>query len=203
MEEYLNHWDKRFDEEQYLYGKKPNQFLKEMADKLPQGDVLAIAEGEGRNAVYLAKNGHCVTAWDYAPSGIKKMLALAKEMNVTIQTELQDLEYADWEKNKWDHIINIFGHFLPPLREKTLKGIKQAVKPGGFFLTEVYSIHQLGYKTGGPRDIELLYRPEELLQTFADWKILHFYMGEAVRHEGELHNGKCHVIQLFAQKQIE
>lgn len=98
MEEYLNHWDKRFDEEQYLYGKKPNQFLKEMADKLPQGDVLAIAEGEGRNAVYLAKNGHCVTAWDYAPSGIKKMLALAKEMNVTIQTELQDLEYADWEK---------------------------------------------------------------------------------------------------------
>ncbi|MBB6443587.1 SAM-dependent methyltransferase [Bacillus benzoevorans] len=200
MGEYLNHWDKRFDEEQYIYGKAPNQFLAGLADRLLPGETLAIAEGEGRNAAYLAKKGHRVTTWDYAPSGIRKTLALAEEMGVEVRAELKDLEQAVWEENKWDNMINVFGHFPTPLRMKTLKGVKQAVKPGGFFLTEVYSVHQLVYKTGGPRDIELLYRPEEFLQVFADWKIIHFFMGEAERHEGELHNGKCHVIQLLAQK---
>lgn len=202
MGQYLNHWDKRFAEQQYIYGKAPNQFLEGMADRLLQGETLAIAEGEGRNAVHLAQKGHRVTSWDYAPSGIRKTLALAEEMGVEVKAELKDLEQVHWEENKWDTIINVFGHFPSPLRLKTLNGIKQAVKPGGFFLTEVYSIHQLEYKTGGPRDIELLYRPEELLEAFADWKVLHFYMGETERHEGELHNGKCHVIQLLAQKQL-
>ncbi len=121
-------------------------------------------------------------------------------MGVNVTAELHDLEQAEWETEKWDNIVNVFGHFPTPLREKTLMGIKQSVKQGGFFLTEVYSIHQLDYRTGGPRDIDMLYRPEEFLKIFSDWKILHFYMGEAERFEGQLHSGKCHVIQLLAQK---
>lgn len=201
MEQYVNQWDERFAEEAYVYGKEANQFLQMKADRLVQGKTLAIAEGEGRNAVYLAKKGHDVTAWDYAPSGIRKTLALAKEMGVSLQAELQDLEDAVWEENKWDNIINIFGHFPAALRKKTLNGIKKVVKPGGFFLTEVYSVSQLDYNTGGPRDISLLYRAEEFLETFNNWKLLHFYLGEAERYEGKLHTGKCHVLQLLAQKQ--
>ena len=200
MESYVNPWDKRFDEEEYIYGKEPNHFLKNMAAKLLKKETLTIAEGEGRNAVFLAKLGHTVTAWDYAPSAIRKTQLLAKEMGVNVTAELHDLEHAEWETEKWDNIVNVFGHFLTPLREKTLMGIKQSVKQGGFFLTEVYSIRQLDYRTGGPRDIDMLYRPEEFLETFSDWKILHFYMGEAERFEGKLHSGKCHVIQLLAQK---
>ena len=200
MKEYLNHWDKRFDEEQYIYGKEPNQFLKNMFDRLPQKNTLMIAEGEGRNGVFLAKNGHNVTTWDYAPSAIRKTQSLAEEMGVSVKAELQDLENVTWEENKWDTIVNVFGHFPTDLRMKTLNGIKKSIKLGGFFLTEVYSIHQLDYKTGGPRDIDLLYRSEELLQTFSDWKIYHFYYGEEERNEGQLHTGKCHVVQLLAQK---
>ena len=200
MAEYVNHWDDRFDEEQYVYGKEPNKFIQTMAVNLPQKETLAIAEGEGRNAVFLASLGHNVTTWDYAPSGIRKTQLLAEEKGVSVKTVLQDLEQAKWEDNKWDNIINVFGHFPTPLRMKTLQGIKQSIKVGGLFLTEVYSIHQLDYKTGGPRDMDLLYRPEEFLQTFSDWKVLHFYMGEEERYEGKLHAGKCHVIQLLAQK---
>lgn len=81
-----------------------------------------------------------------------------------------------------------------------VQGVKKAVKPGGYFLTEVFSIHQLPYKSGGPKDINLLYSPEDFLETFKDWRIVHFFMGEAVRHEGELHNGLVHVIQFVGQK---
>lgn len=197
----MNHWNTRFQAESYVYGKEPNVFLTEMQKKLNlSGDALAIAEGEGRNAVFLAEQGMNVTAWDYAESGLTKTKRLAEERDVKVQTKLVDLNNAIWEKNQWDELICIFGHFPTELRLKTLQGVKEAVKSGGYYITEVYSLYQIPYNSGGPREVDLLYRPEEFLQTFADWRIVHFFMGEVVRHEGELHNGLAHVIQFAAQK---
>lgn len=198
---FMNHWNTRFQADNYVYGMEPNVFLTEIQKKLKlSGDALSIAEGEGRNAVFLAKQGMNVTAWDYAESGLSKTKKLAKDLDVEVQTELVDLNDAIWEKNKWDELICIFGHFPVDLRQKILRGVKETVKPGGYYITEVYSLHQIPYKSGGPKELEFLYRPEEFLQTFADWRIVHFFMGEVVRHEGELHNGLAHVIQFVGQK---
>jgi SAM-dependent methyltransferase len=197
----MNPWNSRFQVENYVYGKDPNIFLSDMQKKLKlSGDVLTIAEGEGRNAVFLAEQGMNVTAWDYAESGLAKTKKLAEERSVDIQTKLVDLNEALWDRNKWDELVCIFGHFPKELRQKTLQGVKESVKPGGYFITEVYSRYQIPYNSGGPKDLDFLYTPEEFLLTFADWRIVHFFMGEVVRHEGELHNGLAHVIQFVGQK---
>ncbi|MGJ7921123.1 class I SAM-dependent methyltransferase [Neobacillus sp. LXY-4] len=197
----MSHWNNRFQSEHYVYGTKPNEFLQDVIEKVTlTGNVLAIAEGEGRNAVYLAEQGLNVTAWDYAESGLAKTKKLAESRGVSVKTELVDLNDVNWKPEQWDHLTCIFGHFPTPLRQKTLLGVKDAIKPGGYFVTEVYSIHQLPYQSGGPKEMDFLYRPEEFLQTFSDWRIVHFFMGETVRHEGELHNGLCHVIQFVGQK---
>ncbi|HZH60347.1 MAG TPA: class I SAM-dependent methyltransferase [Metabacillus sp.] len=197
----MNHWDERFKQDSYAYGTEPNVFLKDAHKKLNiTGNALAIAEGEGRNAVYLAQSGMNVTAWDYSKEGLMKTEKLARDKEVSVHTELVDLNEASWEKNKWDELVCIFGHFPEELRNKTLHGIKDAVKPGGYFISEVYSSFQLPYKSGGPKDLELLYRPEEFLNTFSDWRIIHFFMGEVERKEGEFHNGLSHVIQFVGKK---
>ena len=197
----MNIWNTVFQKEHYVYGKAPNVFLHEMHKKLNlSGNALAIAEGEGRNAVFLAEQGMNVTAWDYSEVALEKTRKLAKDRNVFVETNLVDLSDVEWPQQMYDEIVCIFGHFPKQLRQKTLEGAKEAVKPGGFFLTEVYSQYQIPYKSGGPKDINLLYEPEELLQVFSDWRIMHFFMGEVDRNEGELHNGLSHVIQFVGQK---
>ena len=196
----LNPWDERFSQDEYVYGTEPNVFIKQMASKLQIGEVLAIAEGEGRNAVFLAQQGHRVTTWDFAPSGLEKTRKLAESEKVEVKTELVDLWEATWKEDQWDSIICIFGHFPKELRLKTLQNVKEAVKPGGSFLCEVYSINQLDYKTGGPLSIDMLYRPEDFLQVFKDWDVEHFFFGETERFEGKLHHGRCHVIQFCGKK---
>jgi 2-polyprenyl-3-methyl-5-hydroxy-6-metoxy-1,4-benzoquinol methylase len=197
----MNQWNNRFAAEHYVYGTEPNVFLNEMQKRLKlSGEVLTIAEGEGRNAVFLAEQGMNVTAWDYAESGLAKIKKLADERGVAVQTELVDLNGTTWGKDQWDEVVCIFGHFPAELRRKTLQGVKGAVNPGGYFITEVYSRYQLPYNSGGPKDLGFLYTPEEFLQTFNDWRIVHFFMGEVERHEGEFHNGLSHVIQFVGQK---
>ncbi|MDQ0214370.1 2-polyprenyl-3-methyl-5-hydroxy-6-metoxy-1,4-benzoquinol methylase [Oikeobacillus pervagus] len=200
----MNHWDQRFRDKKYVYGTEPNVFLTEMQPKLHlTGDALAIAEGEGRNAVYLAEQGMNVTTWDFAKSGLEKTKKLAGSRGVSVQTQLVDLNEAQWQENQWDEIICVFGHFPPEVRKKALQGVKQSIKPGGYFVTEVYSHYQIPYNSGGPKVLDLLYAPEEFLHTFKDWRILHFFTGEVDRYEGELHNGLSHVIQFVGQKPVK
>ena len=136
----------------------------------------------------------------YAESGLKKTTVLAADRGVTVSTKLVDLNEAKWKEDNWDEIVCIFGHFPKELRQRTLQSVKKAIKPGGYFLTEVYSYQQIPYKSGGPKDLKFLYKPDEFLEVFADWRIVHFFMGEVVRKEGELHNGLAHVIQFVGQK---
>ena len=197
----MNPWNERFQGEEYVYGTEPNAFVVDMQSRLSlPGQTLAIAEGEGRNAVYLAEQGHDVTVWDYAEAGLNKANKLAKEKGVKIAARLQDLEDAAWTPDQWDQIVCIFGHFPKALRLRTLRGVKEAVKPGGYFITEVYSMNQIPYQSGGPQEMDMLYEPEDFLRSFADWRIIHFFMGEVHRSEGALHQGLSHVIQFAGQK---
>ncbi|MDN3450626.1 class I SAM-dependent methyltransferase [Planococcus sp. APC 3906] len=197
----MSNWNERYDNEKYVYGTEPNVFLKEIQPRvLTSGNVLSIAEGEGRNAVFLAEQGLEVTAWDFAESGLLKVKKLAEKHKVHVNTELIDLAEAEWQQNGWDGIVCIYGHFPEEVKRATLKGIKRAVKPGGYFVAEVYSLYQIPYNSGGPKNPDFLYRPEEFLHEFSDWRIVHFFMGEVTRHEGDLHNGLAHVIQFVGQK---
>lgn len=197
-------WHERFQTKEYVYGTDPNEFIKNMQNRLRlSGRALAIAEGEGRNAVYLAEQGMDVTAWDMARSGLDKTERLAEERRVAVLTEQVDLAHAEWAEEAWDLIICVFGHYPKDVQHKTFDGIRHALKPGGHFLMEVYSVDQPAYGTGGPKQESFLYRPEEVLEAFQEFKITHFFTGEVERHEGKLHNGLSHVIQLACQKPVE
>lgn len=195
-----NHWHERFQAEEYMYGKEPNAFVAMVSHQLPKGKVLCIAEGEGRNAVHLAKLGFTVTTWDYAASGLEKTTRLAGEHGVVVATELRDLAEVEWEDEQWDAIVHIFGHVPKNVMNRTIAGVKKALKPGGYYVSEMYSKEQLAYGTGGPQNEAMLVDPKEMLQQFDGYFIEHFYVGEAYRAEGILHTGDAHVVQCLFQK---
>ena len=199
----MNSWHERFSTDEYIYGKEPNAFLVEAAQQLTNGKVLCIAEGEGRNSVYLASLGFDVTAWDYAPAGLEKTNRLADEKGVVVKTELQDLADVLWEEEQWDAIVHIFGHFPKIVMDHTLAGIKKALKPGGIYISELYTKEQLRYGTGGPRIEEMLCNPVEMLESFNGYFVNHFHIGEVNRVEGQLHTGTAHVVQSVFQKREE
>lgn len=198
-----NSWHERFSADEYIYGKEPNQFVVEAACVLPKGKVLCIAEGEGRNSVYLASLGHAVTAWDYAQAGLDKTQRLADEKEVTVKTELHDLADVEWEVEQWDAIVHIFGHLPMGVMERTFNGIRKALKQGGYYVSELYTKEQLHYGTGGPRVESMLVDPGILLDEFDGYFIKHFHVGEVNRVEGQLHTGTAHVVQSMFQKREE
>lgn len=199
-----NTWHERFSVKEYVYGKEPNAFVVEAAQVIPvEAKVLCIAEGEGRNSVYLASLGYDVTAWDYAQAGIEKTMRLADEENVIVHAELYDLADVLWEEEQWDAIVHIFGHFSEEVMNKTIVGIKRALKPGGFYISELYTKEQLQYGTGGPRNEVMLIDPKNMLTQFEGYFVKHFHIGEVERQEGELHTGTAHVVQSIFQKRNE
>lgn len=192
-------WDSRYSVAHYAYGTSPNDFLVEVHSKLPKkGKVLCLAEGEGRNAVFLAKQGHDVTAVDFSRVGLEKALRLAKEQGVTIETVHADLaEYALGER-QWDAIVSIWAHLPKPLRSVVHGNVVKGLKPGGAFVLEAYTPKQLEYKTGGPPTVELLMTLDALKQELAGLQLV---IGrEKVRevHEGKLHDGQSAVVQVLA-----
>ena len=198
-----NMWHKRFSTDEYVFGKEPNEFVVEAAKLMPKGKVLCIAEGEGRNSVYLATLGFDVTAWDFAQAGLDKTKQLADEKGVVVTTKFCDLADVNWEAEQWDAIVQIFGHFPQEVMERTLSGIKKALKPGGYYISELYTKEQLVYGTGGPRNESMLIDPKEMLEQFDGYFIKHFHVGEVNREEGQLHTGTAHVVQSMFQKRKE
>lgn len=196
-----NPWEKRFQDEMYVYGTQPNQFIEMYADKLKVClQIGAFAEGEGRNAVFLAKQGHQVTAFDYAESGLRKTKKLATEANVKVETKLQDLIKDELPKEQFDAAIMVFGHFQKQDQLNVLQKIADSVKTGGIIMMEIYSEQQLHYGTGGPKQIDMLYNAVDILKWCEQFQVLHFFTGEEIRKEGILHNGLAHVIQFIIKK---
>ncbi|RST70310.1 class I SAM-dependent methyltransferase [Siminovitchia acidinfaciens] len=196
-----NKWHERFDTEEYIYGEEPNDFIRSEAGRLKNcTSVVCFAEGEGRNAVFLAKQGHDVTAWDYAESGLEKTQKLAEKSGVEVRTKKVDLLEYEVDTGAFDAAVMVFGHFYGEGQRKVFEKMLKAVKPGGIVMLEVYSKEQLEYGTGGPREADMLYNPKEILEWCDGHRVVHFFCGERMREEGRLHTGLAHVIQLILIK---
>lgn len=197
-----NVWNQRFELDEYVYGDKPNAFIESQADRLKgKKKVVAFAEGEGRNAVFLARQGHDVTAWDYAVNGLMKTEKLADRFNVKVETSQKDLVQDPVPYEEYDAAIMVFGHFSKSDQKKVIEKMISVVKPGGVVMLEVYSEDQLRYQTGGPKTADMLYSPMDLLEWTHSYQMLHFFYGEQRRDEGKLHNGMGHVIQVIIRKE--
>jgi len=196
-------WDERFSQPGYAYGTEPNKFLAEMAGEIPAGQVLSLAEGEGRNSVYLAGLGYEVVGVDSSSVGLEKAHMLAAERGVEIETILADL--ADpaafkIEPASWEGIVSIFCHLPVELRRRIHRQVVGGLRPGGVFLLEAYTPRQLDYGTGGPRTLDRLMTLEELRAELQGLDFAHAQELEREIHEGSLHHGPGHVVQVVARK---
>ncbi len=194
-------WDDRYREEALAYGSAPNDFLVEQAGLLRPGNCLCLAEGQGRNAVWLAEQGLSVTAVDQSPVGMKRARDLAASRSVALSTEVADLAEFDLGHRAWDNIVSIFGHLPGPLRRDVHHRVVEALRPGGIFLLEAYTPDQLGTSgIGGPSDPDMLLTVEKLKIELGSLEIL--LAREIVRqvNEGELHKGESAVVQFVGRK---
>ena len=194
------HWNSRFSEEGYAYGIEVNDFLKESTPLIPlNAKVLCIADGEGRNAIYLAQHGFHVVAVDFSEVGLTKLQKRAKELDLKITTILKDLTDFDFGVDKWDVIVSIFAHLPKDLRKKIYAKIPTSLKENGLLILEAYTADQLSYSTGGPKDIEMLLSTS-LLEKELDLKVM--TNKEVLRYiqEGKYHNGKSATVQYIGQK---
>lgn len=182
-------WDAEFSNDEYIYGKKPNDFLKEHYLSIPKGKVLMLAEGEGRNAVFLAAKGYDVTAVDISEVALKKAEKLAMDKGVSIELICSDLETFDLGKKRWDGVVSIFCHLMPKIRANLYERIEKSLTDKGIFFLEAYTPDQLKFKTGGPPIAEMMISKKNLLKelpllSFSCLKELERDVIEGINHHG-------------------
>src|SRR3990167_4431189 len=200
-----NFWNNKYqDLDKYAYGTEPNDFLKERVNDIkPNGRVLCLAEGEGRNAVFLAKQGFEVSSVDISDVGVKKTKKLAELSNVHVNAQCGDLEDFEIEPHYFDAMIFIFCHLPNPLREKVFRRAISGLKENGVIIMEVYSVNQIGKGTGGPQTESLLYTLNELNEYFVTknkFSLIHEAELEREIVEGSLHTGVGSVVQFVARR---
>lgn len=195
-------WDERYSAEEYAYGKAPNNFLKENYSAIPKGKVLSLAEGEGRNAVFLAKQGYSVTAVDASQVGLSKAKKLAEENGVTIELVHADLVDFDIGENRWDGVVSIFCPLPSELRKELHKKVIAGLKPNGVFLVEAYTPDQLKHGTGGGNSADMMTSKESLILELDALKFVHLIELERNVVEGIYHTGLGAVVQAIASKEI-
>lgn len=194
-------WDARYAEPGWAFGTEPNDFLYEAASHLPpSGRVLCLAEGEGRNAVWLAERGHAVTAVDTSSIGLEKARRLAASRGVHIETIVSDLGAFDLGKSAWDGIVSIFAHVPPAIRRQVHGQVPAALAPGGVLLLEAYRPEQLSKGTGGPPDDERMLNLNRLKAELGtlEWILARELERDVI--EGRYHTGPAHVVQLIARR---
>jgi ubiquinone/menaquinone biosynthesis C-methylase UbiE len=193
-------WNERYAEHEFAYGKEPNQFLKEHIHLLQKGKVLFVAEGEGRNAVFAAKNGLQVYAFDYSDSGRNKAKDLASENNVVIDYEVSDVLQLSYEKNSFDAIVFIFAHFPSDIRKKAHEELLSLVKPNGKIVFEAFSKEQLKYSSGGPKESAMLFSEDEVRKEFVNVTFDFLKTQLVMLNEGPYHQGEGKVIRFIGTK---
>jgi SAM-dependent methyltransferase len=194
-------WDERYAGAAFMYGTEPNDFLRAHLGVLPAGaELLCLAEGEGRNAVFLAAGGFRVTGVDGSAVGLDKAQRLAAERGVRIDTVLADLRHWDLGLERWDAIVSIWAHVPADLRAELHPRIAAALRGGGVLLLEHYHPQQIAYGTGGPPDPSMMLTLAELDQTFVGWERLHTFEGEREVREGHGHHGPSFVTQAILRK---
>ena len=187
-------WDKAYGVERYVYGTEPVVFLKEQIGRLKKGKALCLAAGEGRNAVYLAQQGFEVVAVDISAKGLEKCGKLAREKGVEVQTRVVDLDNYDMGAFEYDLITNFYYH-SPSLFPRVMK----ALKPGGVFILQNFSLDQLFTNRFGPRKRHFLVAPNELLIHFAAYRI-RYYEDTVVDLDEGMHQGPGAVVRLIVEK---
>ena len=195
-------WQARFAVPEYIFGTEPNAFLRAHKHLLPkQGRVLAIADGEGRNGVWLAEQGLEVLSIDFSSRAQAKARALAQERGVRIAIELIDVAAYAWPAETFDMVVDIFTQFAGPAgRAEKFAGIRRTLKTGGLFLLQGYRPEQLAYGTGGPPHAENMYTRELLEREFAGFRSVEIKQYDAEIYEGTAHGGMSALITLVGWK---
>lgn len=189
-------WDERYSAKHYIYGTEPNSFLKENFGAIPKsGRVLCLAEGEGRNAVFLAKQGYNVTAVDASIVGLRKAKKLADDNKVSIEIVHSKLEDYEIGINRWDGIVSIFCHVPEPVRKDLHTNVVTGLKKNGVLLLEAYTPDQLKHGTGGPPSEDLMMSKKILIKELAGLKFSHLLELERKIVEGSHHSGIASVVQ--------
>jgi SAM-dependent methyltransferase len=198
----LARWEARFAPPDYAFGKEPNEFLKSCKKLLPSlARVLAVADGEGRNGVWLAEQGLDVVSLDFSPSAQKKARALAAERRVKVAFVEADVHAWDYPQSAFDVVVEIFAQFSPPPdRAAKWAGMRRTLKSGGLLIIQGYTPKQLQYGTGGPKQMENLYTRPMLERAFGDFRDLRIVEEEREIHEGTSHAGVSALIGLTATK---
>jgi hypothetical protein len=196
-------WDERYGHTaEYVFGTAPNAFLEQCAERIPAGGpVLCLAEGEGRNAVYLAGRGHPVTAVDQSSVGLEKAVRLASARSVMIGTELADLGDYIIEPGVWAAVVVIFAHLTPELRARVHAAAVEGLRPGGVLILEAYHPEQLRLRTGGPMGAPEMLMTLEMLR--GDLAGLDLEIAQEIERdvlEGCAHTGRAAVVQVCGRK---
>lgn len=202
---WLNRWNDRYSNEEFAYGTEPNNYLKEQLEKLKKGSILFPAEGEGRNAVFAAKQGWNVSAFDISIEGKNKALQLAEKNNVIINYQVGELQTLNFHKEQFDVIALIYAHFPADIKSSLHHLLNQYLRKGGYIIFEAFSKKHLEYiakneKAGGPKDIGSLFSVEEIKTDFPDYEIIQLAETEIELQEGLYHNGTGSVIRFIGQK---
>ena len=204
-EPWIERWNDRYSKEEFAYGKQPNNYLKEQLEKLDAGAILFPAEGEGRNAVFAAKLGWTVSAFDISVEGKKKALLLAEANKVTIDYQVGELEALNYKPEQFDAIALIYAHFPADIKSLYHQTLDKYLRNKGMVIFEAFSKRHIDYiskdeRVGGPKDIAMLYSIDELKSDFANYEILELVEKEIELSEGLFHNGQGSVIRFSGRK---
>ncbi len=196
------HWNRRFEAEDFVFGTEPNEWLRDHAAGIARhGCVLCVADGEGRNSVWLARQGFQVDAFDISVAGLAKARRLAADAGVKVNYQLADCDGFTWPIGYYDAVAAIFVQFADPaLRQRLFNHIKAALKPGGVLILQGYTPRQLEYRTGGPSTLSHLYTETMLREAFDDMEIVELRDYEAELGEGAGHKGRSALIGLVARR---
>ena len=203
--DWVKSWDDRYSKEEFAYGEEPNNFLREQLKKLKPGKILFPAEGEGRNAIFAAKNGWEVYAFDISSEGRSKAHRLAIKNNVEIKYEVGQLQSLNYKPESFDVIALIYAHFPAAIKSGYHKTLSTYLRKGGLVIFEAFSKKHLDYlsrneKVGGPKEIEVLFSTEEMRSDFNNFEIIELEEKVIQLNEGLLHNGQGSVIRFVGRK---
>jgi SAM-dependent methyltransferase len=194
-------WDKRFSTPEYVFGEAPNAFLASQAHLLGSGKALAVADGEGRNSVWLAQQGLSVDAFDFSSPAIVKAQALAAKHKVKVNFTCSDWQSFDWPTAHYDLVAGIFFQFAAPdERAEIFEKINKSIKPGGLLIIQGYGKNQLKYNTGGPGKLDHLYDDALMREAFAGYEVLVCNTYETTIQEGAGHSGMSALVGFVARK---
>lgn len=195
-------WNQRYAGDELLFGEAPNDYLRAQAPRLPRsGRALCVADGEGRNSVWLAQQGLQVDAFDIAERGVAKARALARRHGVVVDFAVADGDALAWPEAVYDLVAAIFIQFADPaMRQRLFANMLRALRPGGLLVLQGYTPRQLQYRSGGPQRIDHLYTEEMLREAFAAAEIVELRSYDAELREGTQHTGMAALVGMVVRK---